>query len=82
VARFMAGLARRGRPLGIRLEQVAVNGEPGLLTIGRSGELLGALSIELDDEGRITGLRNQINPDKLRHLGEVGDLGALLRGDA
>ena len=81
VARFIAGLVRRGGPLGIRLEQVTVNGEPGLLTIGRSGELLGALSIELDDEGRITGLRNQINPDKLRHLGEVGDLSSLMHGD-
>jgi RNA polymerase sigma-70 factor (ECF subfamily) len=81
VARFVAGLARRGGPLGFRLESSRVNGEPGLLTIGPSGELLGALSIEFDDDGRVVGLRNQINPDKLRHLGKVGDLYALMRGE-
>jgi hypothetical protein len=27
------------------------------------------------------GLHNQINPDKLGHLGDVGDLTALMRGD-
>ncbi|MDV3222909.1 RNA polymerase sigma-70 factor [Intrasporangium sp.] len=79
VARFVLGLARRGGPLGFRLEPARVNGEPGLLTIGPSGELLGVLALEVAD-GRIVGLRNQINPDKLRHLGNVGDLNALMRG--
>ncbi|WP_281177611.1 hypothetical protein [Kribbia dieselivorans] len=31
-----------------------------------------------DEQGRIVALRNQINPDKLRHLGAVGDLAALV----
>jgi RNA polymerase sigma-70 factor, ECF subfamily len=30
-------------------------------------------------EGRIQGLSSIINPDKLRHLGPLADLGALLR---
>lgn len=81
VARFIAGLVRRGGPLGIRLELSSLNGEPGLLTIGRAGELLGALSMTFDEHGHIAALRNQISPDKLRHLGEVGDLNALMRGE-
>ena len=28
--------------------------------------------------GRVTALRNQINPDKLGHLGPVGDMTAML----
>ena len=81
VARFLAGLVRRGAPLGFRLEPTHVNGEPGLLTIGPSGELLGALSMTFDEQGQVIGLRNQINPDKLRHLGEVGDLTGLMHAD-
>jgi RNA polymerase sigma-70 factor (ECF subfamily) len=79
VARFLAGLVRRGAPLGIRLEPTLVNGQPGLLTIGPSGELLGALSMMFDEESQVVSLSNQINPDKLRHLGDVGDLNALMR---
>ena len=79
VARFLAGLVRRGAPLGIRLEPTLVNGEPGLLTIGPSSELLGALSMMFDEDGQVVSLSNQINPDKLRHLGDVGDLNALMR---
>ena len=81
VARFLAGLVRRGGPLGIRLEAADVNGGPGILTIGPSGELLGTLAVEFDGDGRVVALRNQINPDKLRHLGDVGDLKALMRSE-
>lgn len=79
VARFLLGLVRRGARLGIRLEFTHANGEPAALTIGANGDLLGVLTIEVAD-GRIIGLRNQINPDKLEHLGPVGDLTALLAG--
>jgi len=81
VARFIAGLVRRGGPLGIRLQPASLNGQPGLLTVGSRGELLGALSITFDEHGRVAALRNQISPDKLRHLGVVGDLNALMRGE-
>jgi RNA polymerase sigma-70 factor (ECF subfamily) len=30
-------------------------------------------------EGQIQGVNSIVNPDKLRHLGPVADLGALLR---
>jgi RNA polymerase sigma-70 factor (ECF subfamily) len=79
VARFILGLVRRGGPAGVRLELTHANGHPAALTIGPSGELLGVLAIDVAD-GQIVGLLNQINPDKLAHLGNVGDLTALMQG--
>jgi RNA polymerase sigma-70 factor, ECF subfamily len=68
VARFYLGiLGHRLDPAGLRLEEVLVNGEPGLLIRGRfhNGKpLLSALAIAVD-EGRITALYNQMNPQKL-----------------
>lgn len=81
VGRLLLGLVRRGRPLAIALEPARVNGQPALLTVGPTGELLGVLTIDFDEDGRVVELRNQINPDKLRHLGAVGDLNALVLGD-
>lgn len=80
VARFLLGLMRRGDAVGVRLELTHANGGPAALTLGPGGELLGVLAIDVAD-GRVVGLRNQINPDKLghlAHLGPVGDLTALL----
>ena len=81
VARFLVGLSRRAGPFGVTLQPAHANGRPAVLTIGPDGALLGVLSIEVADD-RIVALHNQINPDKLHHLGDVGDLNAMLRGDA
>jgi RNA polymerase sigma-70 factor (ECF subfamily) len=79
VARFLAGLARRGRLLAAQLEPVVANGQPGVAVRDPAGALLGVLGLQIED-GRVVALRNQINPDKLRHLGPVGDLTALSAG--
>lgn len=80
VARFLLGLARRGAALGVHLTPSRANGHPAALALGPHGELYGVLTIEIAG-GRIVGLRNQLNPDKLAHLGVVGDAAALLRGE-
>jgi RNA polymerase sigma-70 factor (ECF subfamily) len=79
VARFLLGLARRGAAVGIRLRLAEVNGQPGLLTTDPEGRLVGVLGLDIV-EGQVQTLRSMINPDKLRHLGPVGDLSALLEG--
>jgi RNA polymerase sigma-70 factor (ECF subfamily) len=79
VARFLLGLARRGAAVGIRLRLAEVNGQPGLLTTDPEGRLVGVLALDIV-EGQVQTLRSMINPDKLRHLGPVGDLSALLEG--
>lgn len=77
VARFLTGLFRRGRPMGVRMEATTANGQPALRLLTSEGALLGVLGLAIVD-GEVVGLRNQINPDKLAHLGRVGDLTAMM----
>jgi RNA polymerase sigma-70 factor (ECF subfamily) len=79
IARFLVGLARRGRAAGIGYAPAEINGHPGLLTLDPAGRLVGVLALDIAD-GRVQTVRSIINPDKLRHLGPVGDLTALLGG--
>jgi RNA polymerase sigma-70 factor (ECF subfamily) len=79
VARFLLGLVRRGEGLGIGLDLVEANGQPSLRIRTAEGALLGLMSIDVAD-GRVVRLHNVLNPDKLGHLGPVGDLTALLAG--
>jgi RNA polymerase sigma-70 factor (TIGR02957 family) len=75
VLRFISGLSRQAGRLHFVLTPVSVNGQPGARFSAPDGSILGVLSLGFGD-GRIVTLYNQINPDKLRHLGTVGDLNA------
>jgi RNA polymerase sigma-70 factor (ECF subfamily) len=77
VARFLVGLARRGRAVGMGARPAEINGHPGLLSLDPQGRLLGVLALDIA-EGRVQTVRSMVNPDKLRHLGPVGDVAALL----
>ena len=79
VARFLVGLARRGRAVGMGARPVEVNGHPGLLITDPEGRILGVLALDIA-EGRVQTVRSMANPDKLRHLGPVGDVVAMLGG--
>ncbi len=79
VTRFLLGLMRQGERFGVRLDLVDANGQPALRTRAADDALLGVMTIDVDD-GRIVRLHNVLNPDKLGHLGPVGDLTALLGG--
>ena len=50
----------------------------GLLVVDREGKLVGVMILDVA-EGQIQGVSSIVNPDKLQHLGPVGDLGALVR---
>ncbi len=54
------------------LRPVEVNGGPGALFLDAQQRLIGVLA--LDNAGQITSISSIVNPDKLRHLGPVGDL--------
>ncbi|WP_159603863.1 hypothetical protein [Agromyces humi] len=54
-----------------------MNGDPALRVSGPDDATLSLLMVHVDG-GRISVVGNQLNPDKLRHLGPVGDLNALL----
>jgi RNA polymerase sigma-70 factor (TIGR02957 family) len=74
---LIAGLRAFTR-FGITTRREEVNGQPGALLFDREGGLLGVMILDVA-EGQIQGVSSIVNPDKLRHLGPVADLDALLR---
>jgi RNA polymerase sigma-70 factor (ECF subfamily) len=76
VARFLLGLARQAADVRVRLEPVEVNGQPGVRALDRDDRVVSVMAADVVG-GEIVALRNVLNPDKLRHLGPVGDLWVL-----
>ncbi len=81
VARFLGGLVRRGATVGVRFERRPVNGAPALWVRAPDGALLSVLVVEFA-AGSAQVIANQLNPEKLAHLGPVGDTVALFGGRA
>jgi len=78
VARALVkGLAALPR-LGVRLQVTEVNGQPGALAFDPQDRLVAVVSLDIVEE-RIQTIHSVVNPDKLRHLGQVGDAKALVR---
>ncbi len=80
VARFLAGLVRRGEGMHVHMDRTSANGEAALRVSSADGATLSLLMVHVGD-GRVSVVGNQLNPDKLRHLGPVGDLNALVSGE-
>jgi RNA polymerase sigma-70 factor (ECF subfamily) len=79
VARALtAGLRAVTRIDGVSWRRELVNGQPGAVFVDREGRLLGVMSLDIAD-GQIQAVSSIANPDKLRHLGPVGDARVLLR---
>ncbi|HTT91435.1 MAG TPA: RNA polymerase sigma-70 factor [Acidimicrobiales bacterium] len=84
ITRAIHGRARVARTLIAGLRTVAltfrrqeVNGQPGALVLDREGRVAGVMILDVAD-GQVQGVSAIVNPDKLRHLGPVADLRALL----
>jgi RNA polymerase sigma-70 factor (TIGR02957 family) len=75
---LIAGLRRGARIGGFTLRREDVNGQPGAMYVDREGRLAGVIILDVAD-GQIQAVSSIVNPDKLRHLGPVADLRALLR---
>ena len=54
-----------------------VNGQPGAALVDGQGLLIGVMALDIAD-GRIQAIRSIVNPEKLDHLGPVGDANALI----
>jgi RNA polymerase sigma-70 factor (ECF subfamily) len=74
----IAWVGRVARLPGVSFCRVELNGGPGALFVDAEQRLMGACAIDIAD-GRITRINGIVNPDKLRHLGPVGDFAWLLR---
>ena len=78
VVRVLAGLMPAIGAVELGVQPHEVNGQPGAIVRDGSGRVLGTLALDILD-GRIQTIRGVVNPDKLRHLGPVGDAWAVNR---
>ena len=62
---------------GVSLHPVEVNGGPGALILDPKQRLIGVWALDIAD-GQIQGISSIVNPDKLGHLGPLGDFTSLL----
>jgi RNA polymerase sigma-70 factor (ECF subfamily) len=62
----------------IRITPAVINGQPGAEYRDQAGNLFGVMSLDIAD-GRIQAIRSIVNPEKLGHLGSVGDANELLK---
>jgi RNA polymerase sigma-70 factor (TIGR02957 family) len=77
VARTLLDWARlAARAPGGSLRPVEVNGGPGALYLDAQQRLLAVVALEVAG-GQVTSISGIVNPDKLTHLGPVGDFGSL-----
>ncbi|MHA6630445.1 RNA polymerase sigma-70 factor [Pseudonocardia sichuanensis] len=79
VSRLFAAVGRQMREMGIRTQLREINGQPGALVLDPDGRITNVFVLDVAD-GVVQTVRSIINPDKLRHLGPVADVRALLRG--
>jgi RNA polymerase sigma-70 factor (TIGR02957 family) len=89
IARSLVGRSRVARTVvawvrqrlkvpGTAVRPVEVNGQPGALLLDGDGKLVGVLALDIAGQ-QIRSVIGIVNPDKLQHLGPVGDLDAVLR---
>jgi RNA polymerase sigma-70 factor (TIGR02957 family) len=62
----------------MQMRPTEINGSPGALVRDDSERVIGVVALEIAS-GQITGIRAIVNPDKLGHLGPVGDFASVLR---
>ena len=78
VAQMLRNWAHRwSRTPDLSVRRVDVNGDPGAVFFDGQQRVVGVWAIEID-EGQITSISSVVNPEKLSHLGPVGDFAALL----
>lgn len=78
VARVLVHWATLGRQTpGVSVRPVVVNGQPGFMALDREGRLVNVMALEFSGD-LISEVHSIVNPDKLQHLGPVGDMRALL----
>ena len=78
VARVLAGLVPLVAGAGVVVERRRVNGQPGAILRDRDGKVLNTWALDILD-GQVQAIRTVSNPDKLGHVGPVGDAWAVAR---
>ena len=81
VVKLMLGMRRQVAELGITTRRAEVNGQPGAMFYDPAGRLVSVFVLDIAG-GRVQAVRSIISREKLRHLGPLADVGALLRSRA
>jgi RNA polymerase sigma-70 factor (TIGR02957 family) len=77
-ARTLANWGRQAQRMeGVGLRRVDINGQPGAVVLDGEQRVVSVLALDIADE-RVQAVRGVVNPEKLRHLGPVADVRALL----
>jgi RNA polymerase sigma-70 factor (ECF subfamily) len=77
VATVIAAWGQLGLRVHARLERVEVNGQPGARILDAEGRIVGVMALDVSG-GFVQTVRSIVNPDKLAHLGPLGDSRRLL----
>jgi RNA polymerase sigma-70 factor (TIGR02957 family) len=79
VARTLVNWSRVGaRMAGATIRLVEVNGQSGAMFLTADGGVFAVMALEIEG-GHVLSVSSVVNPDKLGHVGRVGDVRALLR---
>ncbi len=78
VAQTLIGWIRLAtRAPGVSMRAVEVNGGPGAMFLDGQQRLMAVWALDIAD-GQVNSISSVVNPDKLAHLGPVGDFAAVL----
>ncbi|HEX9065042.1 MAG TPA: RNA polymerase sigma factor SigJ [Streptosporangiaceae bacterium] len=75
--RVLAALGRELAEVGGSVRVTEVNGQPGALFLDASGALISVMALDQDGD-QITAVHSVLSREKLRHLGPLADIPALL----
>lgn len=78
VARTLAVVLPPLVSIGVTMERHALNGQPGAIFRDRNDKVLFTMTLDVSG-GRVRTIRSVINPEKLGHIGPVGDAWSVRR---
>jgi RNA polymerase sigma-70 factor, ECF subfamily len=78
VSRLFAGMGKLLGGYEMTIIPHDVNGQPGATIVDAENRIVNVMSLDIVD-GVVQTIRSVVNPEKLRHLGPVADLRAILR---
>lgn len=76
VLRLLQSFSTKGWAARIRIKPARVNGQPGALILDSQDRLISVFALDIVN-GTIQAIRGVVNPDKLRHLGELSEAARL-----
>jgi RNA polymerase sigma-70 factor, ECF subfamily len=77
VVRLLLGVGRHSREYDVTVRRTDVNGQPGAMFLDPDGRLMFVMTVDIAD-GVVQTVRSIINPAKLRHLGPLADVRAMM----